>query len=452
MDYEDSDRNWLPLAGAILLVLGLAGGGFYYLIYGAQPKKTQPSAAIPQEAPPVYQPPSFSAKEGIEESTTEILENLDVKIKARKPEDTAQQIAKILESGDLKRAAEALGGADVGITSELLQKLQLDAQDLEFQNIREVGELEINRRKRFALERKDGAAPLFLDLTRRADGQWEVNKVQLSLAPAPAESLDHDSEVENTSPPITSDSLTISDRFLQAALSQDFNQAKSYVNHRTVSDAKIAAMCILFEEGKYRLNPTKPLRSLFNRETTAGYLANVLTDDVEQPAQFGVNLARSSGQEEWKVTEINLDTLLADYAGRVAGGDVYYTPLVPNPQGGETLVIFFDFDEESLAPRTQRQLAIVADVLTTNANRKLTLSGHADALGSDSYNKALSRKRAASVRKFLIENGVNDTQIEIVAEGESRPRRPNETLSGDDNPDGRRANRRTEIYLDFGQR
>ena len=320
-----------------------------------------------------------------------------------------------------------------------------------------MGELEINRRKRFALEWENGEQPLFLDFTRAADGQWTVDKVRLPREEAASNPIEEPtpntpSTPNQSTPASEADSLTVSDNFLQAALSQNFSKAKSYVNTDAVSDAKIAAMCILFEEGKYRLNPTKPLRAMFNRATTAGFLANVLTDEIKKPAQFGVNLARSTPQDDWKVTEINLDSLLADYATRVAGGDVYYTPLVPNPQGGETLVIFFGFDEETLAPRTQRQLAIVADVLKTNPNRKLTLSGHADALGSDQYNKQLSQKRATSVRSFLINNNVTAAQIEIVAEGESRPRRPNETESGDDNPDGRRANRRTEIYLDFGNR
>jgi outer membrane protein OmpA-like peptidoglycan-associated protein len=53
------------------------------------------------------------------------------------------------------------------------------------------------------------------------------------------------------------------------------------------------------------------------------------------------------------------------------------------------------------------------------------------------------------VRAYLVEQGVEGSQIIIQAEGESRPRRPNETESGRDNPEGRRANRRTEIYLDF---
>ena len=469
MNYEEEEKNWVPLLGVILLVFGIAGGGIFYLIYGekdnSSPITTPPSAkslAEKAQAPP----PILDT--GIEESSTEILETLGVKVQSTNPQDVATQVAQILESGDLEKAAQALGGEESGISATALAQLQATVGNNGFQlkQVREVGELEINKRKRFALEWEEGTAPLFLDLTRRQDGKWTVEQVRLpndfgksqakdSMDSTASNPSEKEGEEEKPAQPLAhlsneKDSLTISDNFLQAALSQNFAQAKSLADTSKVSDAKIAAMCIIFEEGKYRLNPSKPLRAMFTRETTASFLANVLTEDVGKPAQFGVNLARSSSTESWKVTQINLDSLLADYAGRVAGGDVYYTPLVPNPSGGETLVIFFGFDEETLAPRTQRQLAIVSDVLKTDPNRKLTLSGHADALGSDQYNKALSQKRADSVKNFLVEKGVNASQIILIAKGESLPRRPNETETGDDNPDGRRANRRTEIYLDFG--
>ena len=468
MSYEEEEKNWVPLIGVILLVLGIAGGGIYYILFGAKTAPTTPTA--PRALTEKAETPSSTAnipETGIVESSAENLETLDVKIQATQAEDVASQIAKIMESGDLERASRALGGAESGISAEALQHLQAmaGANGFKLKQVREVGELEINKRKRFALEWEDSDEPLFLDLTRGADGKWAVDKVRLpesamaslpatpgAMPSAPGDPATPDSKTPAAAMTSESDSLTISDNFLQAALSQDFAKAKSFANNKSVSDAKIAAMCILFEEGKYKLNPAKPLRAMFNRDTTAGFLANVLTGEVDKPAQFGVNLMRASKEDDWKVSEINLDSLLADYATRVAGGDVYYTPLVPNPKGGETLVIFFGFDEETLAPRTQRQLAIVADVLKTDPNRKLTLSGHADALGSDEYNKALSQKRAATVKNFLVQSGVNAAQIGLIAEGESHPRRPNETATGEDSPDGRRANRRTEIYLDFGDR
>lgn len=456
MDYEDSESNRLPLIGVGILVLVISGGIFWWILRGAgEQQPVTPIAVTPPAGQAVGQPDAIALDGGMSETSAEVLEGLGVKVEAARPEDVAAQIAKILEAGDYARAARALGGEEAGISEQALQQLQAMAGESGFQlkNVREVGELEINRRKRFALEWEDGAPSVFLDMVRGVNGAWSVESVRLPTeavagggeAGLPAEGP----EGAPIPAAVAEDALSVSDSFLQAALKQDFSIAKTFVNTEKVSDAKIAAMCILFEEGKYRLNPEKPLRAMFGRETTAGFLANVLTGDAEKPAQFGVNLQRTTAEEDWKVSEINLDSLLADYASRVAGGDVYYTPLVANPRGGETLVIFFGFDEEKLAPRTERQLHIVADVLRTDPNRKLTISGHADALGSDEYNRQLSEKRATAVREYLATQGVSGDQIITLAEGESQPRRPNETEEGEDNPDGRRANRRTEIYLDF---
>lgn len=149
------------------------------------------------------------------------------------------------------------------------------------------------------------------------------------------------------------------------------------------------------------------------------------------------------------ISEINLDQLLADYARRVAGGDVYYSPLVKNPAGGDTLALYFDFDEDEMNERTLRQLEIVSMLLKADSGKRVTLSGHTDALGSKAYNDGLSKRRADSVRDLLVKAGVDEAQIVTLAKGASQPRRPNVTESGEDDPTGRRVNRRTEIYLDF---
>jgi outer membrane protein OmpA-like peptidoglycan-associated protein len=122
---------------------------------------------------------------------------------------------------------------------------------------------------------------------------------------------------------------------------------------------------------------------------------------------------------------------------------------VKNPAGGETLALYFGFDEDVISDRTRRQLEIVTAMLKGDPNKKITLSGHTDSLGTDDYNDRLSANRAATVRDFLAAAGVPAEQIITLAKGSSQPRRPNVTETGEDNPDGRRANRRTEIYLDF---
>jgi OmpA-OmpF porin, OOP family len=361
---------------------------------------------------------------------------------AANPSELVAQIAKALEAGDLNKLGSLLG-KDAFDSESIARLKELSSGPLRLRQpdgIREVGELELNAHSRWALE-LDGQPPgrdrIFLDL-RKKNGKWSVEKI--TFPPAPGELIPK---------AVFADSLGIADAFLQAVLNQDFEFARAFVDPKTVSDAKIAGLCILFEEGEYRLRKSKPLRSLFQRQDTVGYLANVETRDGQQSAQFGMTLRQSPAPSTWIVSEINLDTLLADYARRVAGGDLYYSPLVKNPSGGDTLALYFEFDEDEINLRTRRQLEIVTQILRSDPGKKITLSGHTDALGTQDYNDSLSSRRAAVVRDYLSRAGVSSAQIVTIAKGASQPRRPNVTETGADNPEGRRANRRTEIYLDF---
>jgi OmpA-OmpF porin, OOP family len=370
------------------------------------------------------------------------LENLGVGISATDPAELVGRIAKALESGDLATLGKLIGrdALDPATADRLKALSAANIRLRQPDGVREVGELELNARTRWALE-LDGAEPgrdrIFLDL-KRDGSQWSVEKI--TLPPAAGEPIPK---------AVLADPLGVADAFLQAVLRQDFEFARAFVDHQTVSDAKIAGLCILFEEGEYRMRKSKPLRAMFQRKDTVGYLANVETTDGKQAAQFTIALRQPPAPSNWIVSEINLDQLLADYARRVAGGDAYYSPLVKNPAGGDTLALYFEFDEDEVNPRTRRQLEIVSMILRADPGKKITLSGHTDSLGTEDYNNRLSSRRAGVVRDFLTKAGVSAAQIVTVAKGSSQPRRPNLTETGEDNPEGRRANRRTEIYLDF---
>ena len=356
------------------------------------------------------------------------------------PQTLLKKIGQSLVASDLKQFTSLIGKK--ALDENQLKAIQELATKGEFrlssmEPVVEIGELEANRRSRWALNLESADFDrIYFDLERKQTGEWAVAKVKL-----PAK--------EQAGRPVFEDSLGTTDAFLKAALQQNFDDAKSFVDSEKVSDAKIAGLCIIFEEAKYKLRSQKPLRAMFNRELTAGFIAHVENEEGEKAADFGINLQRESTESPWRINEVNLDSLLADYANRVAGGDVHFTPLVKNPAGGDTLILYFGFDEDGLTPRTKRQLDIVAGLLKLDPDKKLTLSGHTDALGSDEYNDELSGNRAGSVEKYLLEVGVPPAQIVARAEGEAKPRLPNATEDGEDNPTGRRANRRTEIYLDF---
>ncbi|MGE9266590.1 MAG: OmpA family protein [Verrucomicrobiales bacterium] len=447
-DFEEPRSPFALILGITLTLGCLVGAGLFFTrcsaedpIVDAPPVQEEPAAPVePEPAQPMEKP-----EEVIPPQTPEqILADLSKGAESLDPADLIKQIGTALEAGDIIKAAELIGQS--ALTPEQLKRLEemnasaaLSLQ--KNQPITEIGELEANRRARWALNLDDQfASRIYFDLARRKNGKWSIEHLKLPPALMPG-----------GIPPkaVLVDALGITDAFLQAALKQEFEDAKSFVNPASVSDATIAGLCIIFEEGKYQLRAKKPLRAMFNRDTTAGFMANVESPNGELASEFGLLVQRESETTPWRIQEINLDKLLADYAERVAGGDVHYTPLVKNPAGGDTLILYFGFDEETLTPRTERQLDIVVNLLKIDPDKKLNISGYTDALGTEDYNETLSAKRAESVKKYLIASGVPPAQVITQAKGAANPRLPNTTPEGEDNPLGRRANRRTEIYLDF---
>jgi OmpA-OmpF porin, OOP family len=422
----------------------LAAAALALLIWKPGSKKP-PAPIAPETAAVAETPDSIETLDqpAVPETTEETLKNLGVGVSATDPAELLTRIGDALEKGDIAAVSKLIGKQ--ALDPESLAKLQALTGNgpLRLRNpggVREIGELELNRRVRWALQLdglETGRDTILFDL-RNENGKWMVEKI--TFPPAAGDPIPK---------AVLADSLGVADGFLQAVMKQDFEFARDFVDRQTVSDTKIAALCILFEEGEYRMRSQKPLRAMFSRGDTVGYLANVETKDGQQSAQFALNLRQPPAPANWLVSEINLDALLADYAKHVAGGDVYYSPLVKNPAGGETLALYFEFDEDTINARTRRQLEIVASMLKADDAKKITLSGHTDALGTKDYNDSLSAKRADVVRDFLAAEGVPAAQIITIAKGASQPRRPNVTETGDDDPQGRRANRRTEIYLDF---
>jgi outer membrane protein OmpA-like peptidoglycan-associated protein len=109
----------------------------------------------------------------------------------------------------------------------------------------------------------------------------------------------------------------------------------------------------------------------------------------------------------------------------------------------------FAFDSSDLDVGARRVVERMAYVLNhpRAAGRTVILEGHADAIGTKAYNLALSRRRAETVARELIGQGVLRDRITIEAFGESRPVAPNQKPDGTDDPVGRAKNRRVEAVI-----
>ena len=103
--------------------------------------------------------------------------------------------------------------------------------------------------------------------------------------------------------------------------------------------------------------------------------------------------------------------------------------------------ITFATDQSSIQPQFRATLDQVADVLKEYNQTYVDVYGHTDSTGSDSYNLALSQRRADSVRDYLTMRGVQSARLGTRGFGETQP------IASNDTEEGRAANRRVEIKI-----
>lgn len=104
--------------------------------------------------------------------------------------------------------------------------------------------------------------------------------------------------------------------------------------------------------------------------------------------------------------------------------------------------ITFDTNSATVQAQFTNTLESVAKVLQEYENTLVTVEGHTDSTGSDSYNQLLSEQRASSVAEVFLKAGVAYERIAAIGYGETQPVASNSTEAG------RAANRRVEISLD----
>ncbi len=341
--------------------------------------------------------------------------------------------------------------------------------------MQDVGEMGVLHRQalRLVAKRESGEVDrekVYLDLRRDAKSGWRVESLSSSPTlrakaleaglPEPLPELADDDPddgkpaeegLRGMAPGAdTGDALTNADTFLTAVLEQDYATAVKLCDPDRVPEEKIAALCIVFEEGAYRMKAQKPLMAtaVGELQTAAWIIAHVQSEKIGAQSDFGIEMSHDK-KDGWKITGLNFSEMLARFAAASEAGKVPYTPLVKSPKGGESLVVYFEYDDAGITQRAQRQIEILSSILRSDPDKRLRVSGHADALGTAEYNEKLSLDRAKTVKKLLAGLGVPADQIVTEAAGENAPLRPNTLPDGTDDPTGRSHNRRAELFLDF---
>lgn len=85
--------------------------------------------------------------------------------------------------------------------------------------------------------------------------------------------------------------------------------------------------------------------------------------------------------------------------------------------------VTFGFDSATLTPQARVQLNVIADgIRMTDGTIKVVIEGHTDAKGRTDYNDALSLRRAAAVRDYLVQaKGLPVKVLMVEGQGSRKP-------------------------------
>lgn len=103
--------------------------------------------------------------------------------------------------------------------------------------------------------------------------------------------------------------------------------------------------------------------------------------------------------------------------------------------------VLFGFDESSLSAEAKTSLDKLVKVLNSYPDTDIEIQGHTDSKGSETYNQALSERRAGAVIAYLDGHGISASRLTIKGFGETVPKYENST------EEGRASNRRVEFLI-----
>lgn len=101
--------------------------------------------------------------------------------------------------------------------------------------------------------------------------------------------------------------------------------------------------------------------------------------------------------------------------------------------------VHFDFNKYNIRPGDTAVLDEAVTTLKANPNVVINVNGYCDAIGSVDYNLALSERRGNAVANYLLNGGIQATQLRVHGYGKTGFVATNRTA------EGRAQNRRVEL-------
>jgi outer membrane protein OmpA-like peptidoglycan-associated protein len=157
-------------------------------------------------------------------------------------------------------------------------------------------------------------------------------------------------------------------------------------------------------------------------------VANIPNADLGRSNRISVEIP---GKEDMPTMLANLSVM--------AGGKKLYDALAESGRVS-TQGIYFDTGSDRIRPESTPTLKEIGAMLSEHADLKLVIEGHTDNVGNAASNQALSEKRAAAVRQFLIDKySVDASRLSAKGFGSAKP------IGSNDTAEGRQNNRRVEL-------
>ena len=92
---------------------------------------------------------------------------------------------------------------------------------------------------------------------------------------------------------------------------------------------------------------------------------------------------------------------------------------IPQPEPQRQFQVFFDFNKSDITAAAARVIKSAADAAQAGHFVHVVVTGHTDTVGSAQYNQGLSERRAASVKRELVTDGLPDSEITTLGVGKT---------------------------------
>ncbi len=196
---------------------------------------------------------------------------------------------------------------------------------------------------------------------------------------------------------------------------------------------------ILDEETLDPLQATIEITDISKNELIASFESNSKTGQYLLSLEPGINYSITVTKKGYLFHSENFD-IPKNATARKVRKDI----LLGKVSVGSKIVlnnIFFDFNEATLRPESVSELDRLYKLMDETPTLRIEISGHTDNVGSKSYNKKLSEKRAKSVVDYLVDKGIDKSRLAFAGYGFAQP------IASNDTPMGRQKNRRTEFKV-----